>query len=108
MATKLVRSGDLGKTWSKPQDLNLREELGFGVGPFGPIQQVGKDALVVNVREGESDQSFLAWSFDDGRTWPKITTINTHRKTETWVLPLTRQEWIGYARAGAGERVDLP
>ncbi len=102
LATELVRSPDLGKTWSKPQDLNLREKLGFGVGPFGPIQQVGKDALVVNVREGASDQSFLAWSFDDGRTWPKITTISTNRKTETWVLPLTHQEWIGYARAGAG------
>ena len=101
--SRLWRSADMGKTWSGPQHMDFDKKLGFGVGPYGPIQRVGDKTLVVNVREGKTDQSFLAWSFDDGRTWPKVTTISTKRRTETWVLPLTRGEWIGYTRAGAGD-----
>ncbi len=102
IATQISRSTDMGKTWSKPRDLRLREKLGFGVGPYGPIHRVSKNALVVNIREGVSDKSYLAWSYDNGHTWPQITTISTNRKTETYVLPLTDQEWLGYTREGSG------
>ncbi|MBN1553149.1 MAG: exo-alpha-sialidase [Phycisphaerae bacterium] len=99
---RLWRSGDMGGTWNGPRSLGLKDKLGFGVGSYGPILRVGESTLVVNVREGETDRSYLAWSHDDGLTWPEITTISTDRITETWVLPLDETEWVGYARQGAG------
>lgn len=99
---RLVRSADMGRTWSEPVDLKLRKKIGFGVSPYGPIRRIGKRTLVANVREGRTDKSYLAWSYDDGQTWPEITVIGTDRKTETWVLPLNSKEWVGYTRSGAG------
>ena len=99
---QLSRSTDMGQTWSAPLQLDFKQRLGFGVGPYGPIQRINETTLVVNLREGATDKSYLAWSYDNGYTWPEITTVSTDRKTETSFLPLEGQEWVGYTRQGSG------
>ena len=99
---RLWRSTDMGQTWNGPQVMDFDQRLGFGVGSYGPIHRIDDETLVVNIRDGETDKSFLAWSHDNGHTWPEITTVSTDRKTETYVLPLEEDTWIGYVRQGAG------
>ena len=99
---RLVRSTDMGSTWSEPVRLNFLDKTnGVAVGPHGPILQVSENTLVVNLRGGDprpNRHSFLAWSYDDGRTWDEVTLIRAPGWTETNVLPLEDKEWLAYSR----------
>ena len=80
VSTWVTRSGDGGKTWSEPSEIDVRD-IGYG-SPYGKMLTLPDGTMLMNiygheVREagGKSaakvDHSYLYRSSDHGRTWER-------------------------------------
>src|SRR5688572_5860986 len=110
--TKVVRSADGGKTWSKPTNIDV-SDLGYG-SPYGKIVTMPDGAMLMpvygtGVRDASGklppgEFSYLYHSRDDGRTWTRFSTVGAERFNETGVLRLQSGELLAAMRTAAPDQ----
>jgi hypothetical protein len=107
--TKVVRSTDGGKSWSKPIDIDV-SDLDYG-SPYGKIITLADGAMLMPVygsavngggkRGRKGDFSYFYRSADNGQTWSRYSTIGAERFNETGVVRLASGEMLAAMRTVA-------
>jgi photosystem II stability/assembly factor-like uncharacterized protein len=110
--TKVTRSTDGGKTWSKPTAVDV-SDLGYG-SPYGKIVTMPDGTMLMPVygtavRDGAGktepgEFSYLYRSTDNGQTWSRFSTVGAKRFNETSVLRLDSGDLLAAMRTAAPDQ----
>lgn len=114
--TWVTRSGDGGKTWSEPAEIDVKD-IGWG-SPYGRILTLPDGALLMAIYGGPArepgdtkvtpqDNSYLYRSTDQGKTWKRYAHPGPNGFNETTLLRLTSGKMLAAMRTERGGEVWL-
>lgn len=109
-----TRSGDGGKTWTKPTEIDV-SDIGWA-SPFGRMITRPDGTMFANFYGGaiktsqqpapKSSFSYLYRSTDQGQTWKRYSTISPPRFDETGLIVLPSGRWLAGLRS-SGKSANL-
>lgn len=109
----LMRSTDLGKTWSKPHIIDATHALqkgGATISPFGKIVQLADGTVLMSVYyeffDGRGNQDFVFRSHDGGKTWGEPVLVGEH-SNETALLVLPDGRILAALRSEKGAHLSI-
>ena len=109
----VVRSGDGGKTWSKPElsaATHALHKTGGTISPFGKIVQLPDGVVLMSVYyqfwDGRGHQVYVFRSHDGGKIWGEPALVGEH-SDETALLTLPSGELLAALRSEKGGHLSI-